>query len=79
MLPLLNVAEIAERLRCSQSLVYAAVASGRLRAYRIGRGKGGIRISEEQLSAFLQATESGGQSPPPLVVKRPATFKHLRV
>lgn len=48
----LTVAEAATELRCSPSAVYAMVASGQLRSYRIGRR--GVRIpadAVEQLKA----------------------------
>lgn len=44
-------AEAATILRCSPSAVYAMVASGQLRAYRIG--KRGIRIRQEALDEVM--------------------------
>ncbi len=54
---LLKVNEAAKELNCSPSLVYQAISDGRLRCHRIGKGQGGIRISREQLEAFLKETE----------------------
>lgn len=45
-----KVAEVAQQLNCSPSTVYALLESGRLGYFRCP----GIRISEEQLSAYLQ-------------------------
>jgi excisionase family DNA binding protein len=53
---LLLVSEVAERLRCSQSMIYDHIAQGRLEAYRVG-GKKGYRVSEEQLARFLERQE----------------------
>ena len=44
----------------SDSFVYGAIADGRLKHHRFGKGQGGIRISEQQLSAFLAETERVG-------------------
>ncbi|QQG95879.1 helix-turn-helix domain-containing protein [Mycobacteroides chelonae] len=35
--PMLTVAETAEMLRCSESLIYAQLKDGRLRGVRVGR------------------------------------------
>jgi excisionase family DNA binding protein len=50
---LMKVNDVAGQLNCSASLVYEHIAAGRLACYRIGKGHGGVRISEEQLAAFL--------------------------
>lgn len=77
---LLKVSEVARRLNCSPSLVYDHIASGRMRCHRIGKGHGGVRISEEQLAEFLKGTESSGllsipQNPPKPGLK----LKHLKL
>ena len=46
-----RVSEVSQRLRISNSKVYELVESGALPHYRIG---GAIRVSEEQLSAYLE-------------------------
>ncbi|WP_162670179.1 helix-turn-helix domain-containing protein [Gemmata massiliana] len=51
---------MAKRLNISVSFVYTAVADGRLKHQ--GRGQGGIRVSEQQLAAYLADTERGGKS-----------------
>lgn len=50
---MLTVNEVAARLKVSKSTIYNAVESGSMPHYRIGAGRGAIRISEEQLEAFL--------------------------
>jgi excisionase family DNA binding protein len=60
---LMKVGDVAKQLNCSASLVYEHIASGRLRSYRIGKGRGGLRVSEEQLAAFLKETEHAAPSP----------------
>jgi len=52
-----TIAEVAKRLRISLACVYALVETGRIPCYRIGVGRGTIRISEEQLQAFLDSVE----------------------
>ena len=54
---MLTVKQVAERLGLSTSQVYALCASGKLPHHRFGVGKGALRISEEQLAAFLEATK----------------------
>lgn len=62
---LLTVEEVAQRLNVSVSFVYNLVADGtRLKFYRLGKGQGGLRISERQLADYLRASEEGGQEKP---------------
>lgn len=49
----LTVDETAEALRVSRSWVYRAINEGVIRAHRIGRG---LRVREESLRAYLDAT-----------------------
>lgn len=53
---MLTVKEVAQRLRVSPSTVYNLVEGGRIAYHRIGKGRGSIRFSEEQVEAFLQAS-----------------------
>jgi excisionase family DNA binding protein len=63
---LMTVKTIAKRLMCSVAHVYALVDAGELACFKIGlRSQGGIRVSEEQLQAYLKRKERGGQSPAP--------------
>ena len=55
---LMTVAEVKNRLRCSLSNVYNLIEAGELRCYRVGKGKGGIRVSERQLQDFLDSRET---------------------
>lgn len=72
---LLRVPDVAKHLNCSTSLVYDLIASKRLGHHRIGRGQGGVRVSEEQLQAFLTQTEAGpertgGDPSPPIPLRK---------
>jgi excisionase family DNA binding protein len=51
----MNVRQTAERLEVSPSLVYLLISEGKLRATRHGIGRGTIRVSEEQLAAYLDS------------------------
>jgi excisionase family DNA binding protein len=56
---LMRVKEVAERLKCGVSHVYAVIDAGELSCYKIGLGKqGGIRVSEEHLTAYLKNREN---------------------
>lgn len=63
---LFTVKEASEALSCSGSFLYARIADGSLKHYRLGKGQGGIRVSDEQLQEFLKEREKGGEQPSPL-------------
>jgi len=52
-----TVGEIAKKLRVSLACAYALVESGQLACYRIGTGRGTIRISDEHLQQFLKRAQ----------------------
>ena len=62
----LTVKETAERLGVSQRTIYDLIESGRLRAQRIGIGRGTIRIRPTDLNGCLAEPE-------------PTTYKHLTI
>lgn len=51
---MLRVSQVASRLNLSASKVYQLIERGQLSHYRLGAS---IRISEEQLTAYLMETE----------------------
>lgn len=55
---MLTVPEVAERLRVAASTVYALVEGGKLGAFRVGPNDGAIRVSEEQLTQYLETCRS---------------------
>lgn len=55
--PPLQVKTIAEALRVSSHTVYAEIKAGRLSSYRIGQGRGTIRVSR---TAFIQYLDERG-------------------
>ncbi len=76
---LLTVKQVAERLGCCPGTVYLLCAAGKLMHRRVGLGRGRIRVSEEDLAAYLAAAKVEGlaqprPTPPPL----PYRLKHLR-
>ncbi len=72
----MNVKQAAARLEVSMSTVYGLVASGKLRCYRIGNGRGTIRIDGSQIETFLSGAESNPRPEPTLHLPR---LKHLRL
>jgi excisionase family DNA binding protein len=50
---LLTVREVAGLLRVSQNCVYELVGKGRLACYRVGTGRGAIRIRRGDVEAYL--------------------------
>jgi excisionase family DNA binding protein len=73
---MVRVREAARFLDVSPSLVYALVADGRLRHYRIGKGRGAIRIPEEAIAEFLRCVEV---APKPAPVDSKKAFRHVRL
>lgn len=59
---MMRVGEVARRLDVSGKAVYALIAAGRLRAYRIG---GSYRIDEQQLRDYLAGAVTGPPPAPP--------------
>ena len=51
-----TVNEVAAKLKVSRSTIYNAIEAGIMPHYRIGQGRGAIRISDEQLERFLKST-----------------------
>ncbi len=75
--PLLTVKEVSTMLRVSPSLVYGLVDSGKLSCFRIGKGRGAIRISQSDLENFLINSQ---QSPPaPQDQLRHPKLRHLKL
>ena len=73
---MLKVKEVAARLCLSPTCVYQLVGSGKLRSQRFGLGRGTIRVSDEDLTAYVDGcrdTKTGEASVP----SRPVHLKHL--
>jgi excisionase family DNA binding protein len=49
----LRVKDIAHALRVNTATVYAEVAAGRLESYRVGQGRGTIRVSRAAFAQYL--------------------------
>jgi excisionase family DNA binding protein len=64
---MLTVTDVAKSWGVSPALIYALVAEGKLRCFRLGLGRGTIRFSEEQIAEYLQQSEI-----------HPETLKHIR-
>ncbi|MEZ6033415.1 MAG: helix-turn-helix domain-containing protein [Planctomycetaceae bacterium] len=52
---LLNVADVAEQLSISQSLVYQIVDAGKIPFLRIGIGRGSIRFQSADIKTYLDS------------------------
>ena len=50
----LTVRESAERLGCSEALVYLPCAERRLPHVRLGSGRGTIRIAEDDINEYVK-------------------------
>jgi excisionase family DNA binding protein len=70
---MLTVKQVAARLALSPSQVYALCASGRLAHHRFGgQGRGAIRVTEEQLASFVEASVFTPKAPLP-------ELRHIRL
>ena len=61
---LLTVSEASRRMSVSKSTVYREIDAGELRAYRIGPGKGSVRIPEDAILEYLAAHIVHGPADP---------------
>ena len=74
---MLRVREVAQRLNLSESTVYGLVESGELPHHRF---RGAIRVSEEQLAAYLDLTKQERRESAPRIRKpRRPQLKHIRL
>jgi len=73
----LRVKQVAERLNLSESKVYEMVERGELSHHRFG---GAIRVSEEQIAAYLEETKRERQEPERRKSQpRLPTLRHVRL
>ena len=78
--PLLNVADVAELLRVSASLVYQLVESGKLVVYRIGNGRGAIRFRPQDIETYLSSCRTTNVATLKQAKKQHrARLKHIRL
>jgi excisionase family DNA binding protein len=49
----LRVKDIATALRVANATVYAEIRAGRLESYRVGQGRGTIRVSRAAFTQYL--------------------------
>ncbi len=75
---LLTVADVAEWLSISSSLVYQLVEAGKLPVHRIGNGRGAIRFQAEDIDAYLSECRSQHVPVQPKRKLRPQ-LKHIRL
>jgi excisionase family DNA binding protein len=71
----MTVKQVAARMEVSTTTVYSLIGSHKLGCYRIGSGRGTIRVSEQHLAEYLRAAE-----PPRVDSPAPRSrLKHLRL
>jgi len=73
---LMKISVVAWRLSVSEAFVYALIAKGRLKHYRLGSGQGGLRVSEGHLQDYLKASEKC-REPEPAAPPMLPPLKHL--
>lgn len=70
--------ELAERLKVSLSTVYGLIDAGKIACHRIGCGRGAVRISEEDLAAYLESCRRGPKTGPVRKLHRPR-LNHIKL
>jgi len=75
MSPLLTVAQVAELLAVSESLVYRLASDGEIPCYRIG--KGALRFRPEDIESYLSTHLHGKQRARRQRTASGSVFKHL--
>jgi excisionase family DNA binding protein len=53
---MLNIEDVADRLRVSESTIRGLVRRGLLRAYRIGGQRGQLRFKDEDVERYIDST-----------------------
>ena len=74
---LLNVAEVADLLNISQSLVYQIVEAGKIPFLRIGHGRGSIRFLSADVRAYLDSCRVEKVDAKPSSIR--LRLKHIRL
>lgn len=70
--------DLAQRLNVSLSTVYGLIESGRIACHRFGKGRGAVRVSEEDLAAYL-ANCRRDVRPPDVPRPRRVKLKHVHL
>jgi excisionase family DNA binding protein len=73
----MSVKQAAVRLEVCVATVYSLVAAGKLRCYRVGLGRGCIRITEEHIAEYLGKAEVVPVLPAP--PSPPPSLRHIRL
>lgn len=75
---LLTVKEVAARLRLSLAETYKLVQNQAIVHFRVGPGKGAIRIELEALDAFLEKRRVGQAPKKPVPKKIDPPLRHVQ-
>lgn len=67
----MTVAAVASRLEVSAYTVYSLISTGRLACHRVGTGRGVLRITEQQLQDYLEASEQKARRTPQPASRNP--------
>jgi excisionase family DNA binding protein len=76
---MLRLSQVAERLNCSVANCYSLIAANKLPAVSVGAGGKGLRVTEEDLQAFIEAGRHGRRPEPIDNRLKPTPFKNLNV
>src|SRR5262245_14304821 len=74
-----TVLEAADKMKVSSSTVYALCRANRLTHTRVGVGRGVIRISDEDIEAYLAGNTTAARNEASKPVQPALKLKHLRL
>ena len=75
---MLKPTDLAERLNVSLSTIYGLIESGKIACHRIGLGRGAVRVSEHDLTAYLESCRHEVQAAPARKPHR-SRLKHIQL
>jgi len=76
---LLTVREVSDRLRISLASVYSLIKVGVLTSMRVGSKCGAIRVREEDLTTYLDASIQSVSASVPKAHSVKTSLKHIRL
>lgn len=76
---MLTVSEVAERLKLSLSAIYELIADGQLPSVRLGPKKGAVRVTEEDLQAFIESRRTHPRESSGFSKSKRIKLKHIKL
>jgi excisionase family DNA binding protein len=72
-----TVKQAAVRLEISPALIYSLIAAGKLRHFRVGHGRGRLRVPEDAIEEYLGRCTFGVREERPVAAM--PKLKHIKL